>query len=138
MIIDATNSILGRMAAKAAKKALLGEEVAVINCEKALITGSKKDIIADYRHRLELGQPQKGPYIQRRADKLVRRTIRGMLPHKQERGRTAYQRVKCYIGIPEEFKNQKMESIMEASIEKVQNVKYISLKEICREISGRE
>ena len=137
MIIDATDSILGRMAAKAAKKALLGEEVAVIHCEKALVTGNKKEIISKNTHRLQRGQPQKGPYIQRRADRYVRRVIRGMLPFHHERGRSAYAKVKCYIGIPEEFKDQKTETLKEAAITKVPNLKYISVKEICRQIGGK-
>ncbi len=137
MIIDATDLILGRMAAKAAKAALLGETVDVVNCEKALITGNKKDIIAKYRHRLELGQPQKGPYIQRKADRFVRRTIRGMLPFKQAKGRAAYERVKCYIGIPGEFKDQKAETIKGVSIHKVPNLKYITVHEVCRQIGGK-
>lgn len=137
MIIDATDLILGRMVAKVAKKALLGEEIAIINCEKALITGNKKDIIAKYKHRLELGQPTKGPFIQRRPDRFVRRTVRGMLPYKQEKGRNAYERVMCYIGFPEQFKNQKAETIKEASISKLPNLKYISVNEVCRQIGAK-
>ncbi len=38
MIIDANNMILGRLASFAAKKALLGEKIDVINCEKAVIS----------------------------------------------------------------------------------------------------
>ena len=36
--IDATNLILGRLASYAAKKAQLGENVDIINCEAAVIT----------------------------------------------------------------------------------------------------
>ena len=39
MIINADNLVLGRMAAIAAKQALLGEDVRIVNCEKAIITG---------------------------------------------------------------------------------------------------
>ena len=39
MIINAENLILGRMTTYAAKKALQGEEVDIVNCEKAIITG---------------------------------------------------------------------------------------------------
>ena len=42
MIIDATNIILGRLASFAAKHALLGETIEIINCENAVITGNKK------------------------------------------------------------------------------------------------
>jgi len=40
MIVDASNMILGRMVSYVAKKALLGEKVDIVNCEKAVITGN--------------------------------------------------------------------------------------------------
>ncbi len=100
MIIDADNSVLGRLAAAAAKQALLGEEIKIVNCEKAVITGDKKSVIKGYMELLEIGQPQQGPFVQRRPDMFVRRAIRGMLPRRQIRGREALSRVKCYIGVP--------------------------------------
>ncbi len=36
MIIDANNATAGRLASFAAKKALQGNEIFIINCEKAL------------------------------------------------------------------------------------------------------
>ena len=39
--IDADNLILGRMATTAAKSALAGENVVIVNCEKAIVTGKK-------------------------------------------------------------------------------------------------
>ncbi len=100
MMIDAENSILGRLAAAAAKQALLGEEIKIVNCEKAVITGGKKSVIEGYMKLLEIGQPQQGPFVHRRPDMFVRRAIRGMLPRRQIRGREALSRVKCYIGVP--------------------------------------
>src|SRR3989338_8655500 len=100
MILDAENSILGRLAAVAAKQALLGEEIKIINCEKAIITGDKKGTIEAYMKLLDIGQPQQGPFVQRRPDLFFRRVVRGMLPRRQIRGREALSRVKCYIGVP--------------------------------------
>ncbi len=100
MILDAENSILGRLAAAAAKQALLGEDIKIVNCEKAVITGGKKSVIKGYMELLDIGQPQQGPFVQRRPDMFVRRAIRGMLPRRQIRGREALSRVKCYIGVP--------------------------------------
>ena len=82
MIIDATNLILGRMAAFAAKKALLGEKVDIINCEKAVVSGSKRDVLARYKQKRER-TTIKGPFFPKVADRFVRRTVRGMLPYKQ-------------------------------------------------------
>ncbi|GAF93287.1 unnamed protein product [marine sediment metagenome] len=137
MIIDANNLILGRMASFAAKQALLGEEINIINCEKAIITGNKKQILAKYKEKIKMGKPQKGPFIPRRAERFVKRTIRGMLPHKQEKGRKAFKRVKCYVNVPEEFKDKKAEAIEKADITKVPNLKHITVEDICKSIGGK-
>ncbi len=42
MIINADNLIIGRIASFAAKKALLGEKVVIVNSEEAVMTGKKK------------------------------------------------------------------------------------------------
>ena len=49
MIIDANNLILGRMATFIAKQALLGEDIKIVNCEKAVITGDRKEILLKKR-----------------------------------------------------------------------------------------
>ena len=58
----------------------------------------------------------------------VKRTIRGMLPYKQERGRKALERVKCYIGAPEELDIKEMISIPGASKEKITAIKTFTVK----------
>ena len=40
IVIDATDLLLGRFAGYAAKQALLGKEIRVINCEKAVVSGN--------------------------------------------------------------------------------------------------
>ena len=42
-IIDGKNTVLGRLASFAAKEALKGEEIVVLNCEQVIITGNKKN-----------------------------------------------------------------------------------------------
>ena len=137
MIIDGTDLILGRLASFVAKKTLLGEEMNVVNCEKVLITGRKKEVLAKYVHRMEMGTPRKGPFLHRSADRLVKRAIRGMLPYKQEKGEKAFKRVRCYKGVPGNLKNQKFETVESANISKVPNLKYISVGEISKLISGK-
>ncbi len=137
MIINAENLILGRIATFAAKNALFGEEISIFNCEKALMTGDKKQILAKYRQKNQMGKPQKGPFIPKRADRFVKRTIRGMLPYKQEKGRNAFDRIKCYIDVPEEFKDKKTEIIEKANIVKVPNLKYITVGDICKSIGAK-
>ena len=137
MIIDAKDLILGRMATVAAKKALAGETIDIVNAEEAVVSGSKKWIIADTVRRRDMGIPLKGPYFDRNADRFVRRAIRGMLPYKQEKGRKAFDRIKCHIGVPEQFKDKKAETIASANLSKLPNMKFIKVKELCRLIGGK-
>jgi large subunit ribosomal protein L13 len=137
MIINAENTILGRLSSYAAKQALLGEKVIIVNCEKAVITGSKKDILDKTLNKIRRGNPFKGPFYPRRSDMIVRRTIRGMLPRKKFRGREVYKNVKCYLNIPENLKNEKMIILENSNINKLKNLKYIQLKEISR-ILGKD
>ncbi|MFH1506116.1 MAG: 50S ribosomal protein L13 [archaeon] len=137
MIIDATDTIMGRVATVAAKKALLGEKVDIINCEKAVVSGRKKWLLPETKRRKDMGIPTKGPVIYRMPDRFVRRAIRGMLPHKKPRGREAFKRIRCYIGVPLQFKDQKAEIIKEASFRKLPNLKYTTVKQICKHLGGK-
>ncbi|MEE9525303.1 MAG: 50S ribosomal protein L13 [Candidatus Woesearchaeota archaeon] len=136
MIINAENLIVGRIGTVAAKKALMGEKVNIVNCEKAIMTGNKKEIIARYKEKRQMGQVYHGPYILRRPDMFVKRAIRGMLPYKQDKGRNAFERIRCYLGVPEEFKDKEMETIKKANIGKVPSLRYTTVKEICKSMGG--
>lgn len=130
MIINAENLILGRLASFVAKRALLGEKIDIVNCESAIITGRKKEILGRYKEKREKGDPLHGPFIRRKADSFVKRVIRGMLPYKQEKGRKALKRIKCFIGLPEQFKDKKLETVKNASVEKMQNLKYLKISRV--------
>ncbi len=110
-IINADGLILGRMSSAIAKELLNGEEIIVINAEKAIVTGRRKMILAEYKKMRELTHPRKGPIFPRMPDKILKRTIRGMIPYQTPRGRKAFKNLKVYIGIPKEYENQKVESI---------------------------
>ena len=108
-IIDGTNAVLGRLASFAAKQALFGEEIVIVNCEKVIITGSRQNTIEDLRDkRTKIGSGQKGPKISRIPYMIVKRAIRGMLSHRRSRGKEALARIMCYEGVPEKFKEAKM------------------------------
>jgi len=132
MIIDGNDLILGRAAAFIAKNALLGEKIDLVNCEEIVITGNKKNIFAKYKRKSSMGVPSKGPFQPRRPDMFVKKVIRGMLPYKQFKGKQALKRIKCHIG-PESIKGE-AQTIKQASIDKVPNLKYVKVKEICREL----
>jgi len=137
VVIDASNMILGRLSAKVAKMALLGERVDVVNCEKVIITGNKAQVLSIYQQRRARGIPTSGPFYQRTPDKVVRRTIRGMLPYKRQRGSNAYKRIRCYVGLPEEFEKEKIQRIEAADMSKLQKLKYVTVEQICRAIGGK-
>ena len=138
MIIDATDLIMGRLAAFAAKKALLGDKIDILNCEKAVITGGRKSLFISYKQRTDLGRnPYKGPFFPRAADRLVRRAVRGMLPYKKEKGEKAYKSIMCYVGVPEKFKGQKLETVQIANVSKLKNYKYITVGELSRHLGSK-
>jgi len=137
MIIDATDLIVGRFATVAAKKALLGEKVDVVNCEKAIVTGSKSEVLNKFKRMRKMGVPLQGPYFPKQADRIVRRTIRGMLPYKKHKGSVAFKNVMCYVGVPVDLQQQKSETIEEANVKKIPNMKFMTLGEVARELGGK-
>ena len=135
MIIDAENLALGRIASVAAKQALLGQDVKVINCNKAVITGNRKSILKHYMRKLELGQPQQGPFVQRRPDFFVKRTIRGMLPKKKDRGRSALSKIKCFVDAPESV--QAKDEKLKMPTSKKTGRRLITIEELCMHLGAR-
>lgn len=137
MIIDASGLIMGRLAAFAAKSALKGENVDIVNCENAVVTGNKRDVIEKYKHQRGRGGPFHGPFIGRQSSALLKHVIKGMVPHKQARGREALARIKCHLGVPEELEGKKFETIKGAGFEKLETTKYLTLKELSFELGAR-
>ncbi len=135
--IDAKNAILGRVSTYAAKQVLLGNNINVINCEECVVSGKKSFVINAHIKKLHRGAPAKGPYIYRRPDMFVKRTIRGMLPFKRARGREAFKKIKCYIGVPESLKDQKTMTFENASAERLYSTDYLKVKDLCKSIGGK-
>jgi large subunit ribosomal protein L13 len=118
-VIDADGLILGRMASKIAKRLLEGEELVVVNAEKAVISGRKKSKISETKEFLRVGGVGRGPYHYRRPDRIVRKTVKGMLPIRRPKGQQAYRRLRVYIGVPDDFRNQRMDTVPEAQAKKL-------------------
>jgi len=108
-VIDGKNATLGRLASYVAKEALQGEDIVILDCSQVLITGGKENIKSDFEaKRKRVGSTQGGPKISRSSEKIVKTTIRGMLPnYRHGRGRVAFKRIKCYAGTPKEFEGVK-------------------------------
>ncbi len=136
LIIDAKEAILGRVAAYAAKQALLGKTVKVVNAEKAVVSGTKRTTISEAKRKKAMGVPRKGPFYSKLPDRYVRRVIRGMLPYKQPRGRAAYERILCYIGDPQTIEGERVR-VPGADASKLPNLKYLTVATICEELGGK-
>ncbi|MCK4669580.1 MAG: 50S ribosomal protein L13 [Nanoarchaeota archaeon] len=136
IVIDAKDLVVGRIATVVAKKALLGETIDIVNCQDAVVTGKKDTVFREYKQKADRGVPLKGPYYPKQADRMVRRTIRGMIGWKTAKGKVAYKRIMCHIGIPEKFEDQKFEIIENAHMKKLPNLKYVRIKDIAEHLKG--
>jgi len=133
-IIDASGATLGRLSTNAAKRLLNGEEIAIVNTEKAIISGKKSAIKNRYKQKREVGTYRKGPFFPRTPERIVKRTVRGMIPYQTPHGRAAFKRLKCYVGIPREFEGKKTESIKEAE---KQPVDFVTIEELSRYLGAK-
>jgi large subunit ribosomal protein L13 len=136
-VYDAENQILGRLASVIAKQLLNGEKVFVVNCEKAVLAGKPRFKTEHYLHKVQRGYALKGPFFPRTPDGIFRRTVRGMLPWDKPRGRKAYKNLKVFIGLPEDFKNRKLEKVANADASKLRT-KYITLGELSVAIGAKK
>jgi len=109
-VVNGEGLILGRMCSNVAKRLLKGQQIVIVNAEKVIVSGKKKSKVAEAKQFLEVGAPDRGPFHSRRPDRIVRKTVRGMVPWKQPKGKVAYKRLKVFMGIPEELKDQKLET----------------------------
>ena len=133
-VVDASGMIKGRLASYVAKALLEGEEVVVVNAEKAVISGNRASIFSKYserRERKSLVNPRRhGPHYPRRPEMIIKRAVRGMLPYKQARGRSAYKRLRVYVGVPEEYADAEKITFPDASYKKLKIPKYVTLEEL--------
>jgi large subunit ribosomal protein L13 len=114
-VIDATGLVLGRMATHAAKRAIEGDDVHIVNAEKAIIVGSSRKAIQEhYLFKRHVGTMRKGPFFPREPHLIVKRTCRGMINYQSSSGRAAYKRIKAHLGVPKELANVKAEPVAAA------------------------
>lgn len=134
-VIDAEGLVLGRLSTHVAKRLLSGEEIVIVNAEKAVVSGNKVQLLAHYKHRRERGTRNHGPFFPRDADMILKRTVRGMLEHKKPSGRAAFRRLKVYVGVPKEFRAEKAETL--ESAKKPHLSKYTTLAALSKELGSK-
>ena len=141
IVVDATDHIAGRLSSNVAKLLLKGNRVSIVNCEKIMMSGTRTNIIKEYREFLEINSiinTKHGPVHYRRPDTIIAKMIRGMLPHdRKPSGKEAHQRLRTYIGSPKEIKSLEKIQFEKAKIRKTAS-NYVSVGELCRVIGWTE
>ncbi|WP_049980781.1 50S ribosomal protein L13 [Halolamina rubra] len=134
VVVDARDCIMGRVASEIAQRALDGDRVAVINAEQAVITGNEEATMETYRKRADLGSDS-GPYYPKRPDRIFKRSVRGMLPYKQDRGREAFENIRIYVGNPHDRDGEVLEG---TSLDRLSNIKFTTLGEISETLGANK
>jgi len=114
IIIDASDKVAGRLASLIAKAAIKGDQVHVINAEKAVISGNPEYTVKNFREKINRGDPYHGPFYPKQPDRLLKRMIRTMIPYKKPMGKLALKRVRVYLSVPEEFKDREIVNLKQA------------------------
>ena len=141
IVVDTTDHIAGRLSSHVAKLLLEGNRVSLVNCEKIMMSGTRANIIKEYREFLEINSvinPKHGPVHYRRPDTIITKMIRGMLPYdRKPSGKESHQRLRTYIGSPKELKSFEKIQFEKAKIRKSAS-KYTTIAELCRVIGWTE
>ncbi|MCU0852737.1 MAG: 50S ribosomal protein L13 [Thermoplasmata archaeon] len=138
VVFNADGLVLGRLSSHIAKRLRQGEEIVVINADKAVVSGRRAQLLEFYKHRMTRGESQskaKGPNYPRTSDQILKRTVRGMVEYKKPSGRAALKRLTVYIGVPKEYKASKYETFEEARKSHLE--KYLLLGDISKEMGSK-
>lgn len=111
-VVDAAGRTLGRLATRIATILRgkhkptyaphmdMGDCIIVINAEKVVLTGRKRQQKIYYRHSGYMGGLKEIPFermIATHPERVIRRAVRGMLPHNRL-GRAMLKKLKVYAG----------------------------------------
>jgi len=120
LILDAAGKPLGRLAVEAARilrgkhkptftpHCDAGDHVIVINADQVVLTGNKREerIYWHSQYPGGLKSVTRGAMLDKRPDRLVERTVKGMLPHNRL-GAQMYRKLKVYAGATHPHEAQK-------------------------------
>lgn len=135
VVINAEKHILGRLSTNVAKRILNGEDVIIVNAEKAIITGNRDMIFDNYTAKYKRGKQINGPFFPKRADLILKRTIRGMIPFKSSHGREVYRHLKVFVGVPKDLVSAQMETVETAT--NLWTDKYVTVGEVAEHLGSR-
>ncbi len=135
VVINAEGHVLGRLSTYVAKRLLNGDEIVVVNAEKAIITGSRDEILNRYYAKYKRGKIINGPFFPKRADLIMKRTVRGMIPFKRPNGRAVYRNLQVFVGVPKELAAAEMMKVESAT--NIWTDKYVTLGEVSEHLGSR-
>jgi large subunit ribosomal protein L13 len=139
MYIDGDNLILGRLANQVSQMLLAGESIVIVNADKIVISGNRDDIYKRFKHRTDLADranPRRGPFFPKTPDRLVRRTIRGMLPWGKPSGREAFRRLKVFVGVPPQYADAELVRLEDADGNNLGTHKIVTVAELSNYLRG--
>lgn len=139
IVVDATNCIAGRMCSHVSKLLLEGNRVAIVNAEKAMLSGNRYMTIDSYKEHLEINSvtnPIHGPFHPRRPDTILSKMVRGMVPKRKPDGIGAFKHLRVYMGVPEDLRGANMKSFDDSKITKPESY-YISIGEVAKQIGWK-
>lgn len=126
------------MLSYAAKKAIAGQDIVILNVSKAVVSGEKKRVVERARAKLRtrtLGSQDRGPTHPRKPETYARRALRGMLPFKKPKGKKAYRRVRIYTDVPSRYAEEPSQKVPGADASRLR-CPYVLVEELSREIGG--
>merc|ERR1712045_829435 len=125
-----------------AKLILTGNKVVVVRTEGINMSGNfyrnKLKYLDFLRKRCNV-LPSRGPFHFRAPGKIFWRTVRGMTPHKTERGKDALKRLQTFEGVPPPYDKKKKMVIPSALkvLRLKQNRKFCSLGRLSHEVGWK-
>lgn len=103
IIIDGRGHLQGRLASIVAKEVLRGQKVVIVRTELINISGSlfRNNLNqAEIRHKRNNTNPRRNFKHFRSPSRMFWKVIRGMLPHKESRGKAGLANLKVFEGVP--------------------------------------
>ena len=137
--VDASGQIAGRLSSKVAKLLLVGNNVVVVNAERALFSGSRSNVMFDFFERLKIASvvhPKHGPFHPRTPEMIFTRMVRGMIPRTKSSGVSALKRLRVYSETPKQYAKVTFNNFGEAKASKPLAY-YVPLGEIAQRIGWK-
>jgi large subunit ribosomal protein L13 len=139
VFVDASGQIAGRMCSKVAKLLLNGSSVTIVNADKALFSGLRQTVMADFLERLKIASvvhPKHGPFHPRTPSGILTRMVRGMIPRTKPSGAASLKRLRVYEELPGRYGRVELSSFEDAKATKPLAY-YVPLGEVAHRIGWK-